>query len=321
MLVEFPAASLLADDAEHSVAKVIEACLGQRPTAAFMRRHAARIRQDEIGFLMDYLGQWPSRLRSTLRRQRPGAAAMKDMEKIISTHFLMTVPGDMFLPLAYREFFDREIDESGMQAYGQLDFDDHEQREQVIAALSQSEEFQQLAMPRVLAGEPSLLERLGTETPQGLYWDRKAAVDKRWFATSPDPKPISSSYTPMILWVPGRDRLYSYPGVEFNGPVSRNVLTANPEWSLWGPKAPVASGSYKVLVDMTKARTDLCIFDICTNGGMTTLFRIEFFASLKLEIPVHIEKDADDLEFRLFNLSGRKIDIELNEISLSRIQM
>lgn len=246
---------------------------------------------------------------------------MKGMENIISTHFLMTVPGEMFLPLAYREFFRREIDESGMQAYGHLDFDDQALREQVIAALSQSEEFLQQAMPPVLAGAPSLLERLGTQMPQGLYWDRKAAVDARWFATSPDPKPISTSYTPMILWVPGRERLYTYPGVEFSGPVSRNVLTANPEWSLWGPKAPVASGSYKVLVDMVKARTDLCKFDVCTNGGMTTLFRIEFFAALKLEIPVHIDADADDLEFRLFNLSGRKMDIELNEISLSRIQM
>lgn len=321
MLVEFPAASLLAGSAEQSVADVIEACLGQRPTPAFMQRHAARIGRDEIGFLMDYLGQWPRRLRSTLRRQRTGAAAMQDMDKIISTHFLMMVPNEMFLALAYREFFDRQIDESGMQAYGHLDFADQAQREHVIAVLSQSEEFRQQATPRVLAGPPSLLERLGTETPQGLYWDRKAAVDKRWFAAPSNPKPISSSYTPIILWVPGRDRLYTYPGVEFNGPVGRNVLTAHPEWVLWGPKAPVVSGSYKVLVDMVKAHTDLCIFDVCTDGGMTKLFSIEFFASLKLEIPLHIDADAGDLEFRLFNLSGRKLDIELNEISLSRIQM
>lgn len=321
MWVEFPAASLLTGSAEQSVADVIETCLGQRPTSAFMQRHAARISHDEIDFLMDYLGQWPRRLRSTFRRQRTGAAAMKDMDKIISTHFLMMVPNEMFLPLAYREFFDREIDESGMQAYGHLDFADQPQREQVIAALSQSEEFRQQAMPRVLAGAPSQLERLGTETPQGLYWDRKAAVDKRWFATPSDPKPISSSYTPIILWVPERSRLYTYPGVEFNGPVGRNVLTAHPEWALWGPKAPVVPGSYKVLVDMVKAHTDLCMFDVCTDSGMTTLFSINFFASLKLEIPVHINADAGDLEFRLFNLTGRKIDIELNEISLSRMQM
>jgi hypothetical protein len=285
-----------------------------------LRRHAGRIKADEVGFLSDYLGQWPRCLRNTISKHTPGAVAMKGMEKIISTSFLMKVPSESFLQLAYREFFDREMDEGGRDAYGGFDFDDPAQREAIMVALSQSEEFRQQTTQKVITGPSSMLDSFGNGVPPGLYWDRRAVVDERWFNTNPNARKIGLSYTPMLLWIPARDRLYTYPGIELGGAVSGNVLTADPEWSLWGPKAPIEAGSYKVLVDLAKSASDLCMFDICVNGGMTTLFTVNFFSSLKLEIPIHVSNDAPDLEFRLFNLTGRKIDIELKEISLSRLE-
>ena len=118
MLLEVAVAELLACSPTEAVARVIEEFLGIRPSAHFLQQHEAKIAKGEIGFLTNYLSQWPGRLHNTFGRQRKGEVAMAHAEKIVSFGFLMEVPDRMFLEVAYREFFDRDVDEGGLNVFG-----------------------------------------------------------------------------------------------------------------------------------------------------------------------------------------------------------
>src|SRR5689334_19707749 len=118
MLIELPAAELLDKSPERRAHDVLAACLKQPPPEHFLVRYAEAIRQDDLGFLQRFLGQWPGAFRSTIAGPQRGMEAMKPLEEIISTRFLMAVPSEQFLEIAYREFFDRDLDDAGRGEFG-----------------------------------------------------------------------------------------------------------------------------------------------------------------------------------------------------------
>jgi len=101
------------------------------------------------------------------------------------------------------------------------------------------------------------------------------------------------------------------------GELRGNILLAPPEWVFWGPKTSIPKGVYKIRCEITMASNDVAIFDVCSGAGSTIHAKIEFFGDLKVELPLVLSADASDVEMRLFNSTGRNIEIRIQEISVS----
>lgn len=276
------------------------------------------IKRDDLAFVESFLGQWPGVFRSTVTKPQRGTDAMKPLENIISIRFLMAVPRDQFIEVIHQEFFGRDINDGGRAQYGGHDFDVPEQRESVIASLAGSAEFAKLSRSRVLAGPADLVQRLGRTGTQTLYWDERVAMSPEWYAEGPIPQALSSQYMPFLLWLPDRRHLYSLPGVHLRGELDENRLAAPPEWVLWGPKAPLPAGNYRISINLEGEASDLFLFDAVSEAGANVHAKVNYFGSVDLQIALALERPVRDFEMRLFNYTGRNAQIRINELSLAR---
>jgi hypothetical protein len=318
MLIEIPAAELLARTPEEGVSHVLSLCLKETPPKSFLARYKDAIKTDDLGFIENYLGQWPGVLCSSVAVPQRGADAMMRLEDIISTRFLMAIPSEQFLEVAYQEFFGREVDEWGREQHGSRDFAQREHREAVIASLAGSAEFVKNPRSRVLAGPVDLVQRLGKIRAPSLYWDERVAVSSEWYAEGPVPAALSGQYMPFLLWLPDRQHLYTLPGVHVMGELTENRLAAPPEWVFWGPKAPLSAGDYFISVDLEGEPSDLFLFDAVSEVGSNVHTSVKYFGSISLRIALKVEQPVRDFEIRLFNYTGRAAEVKLNELSLAR---
>jgi hypothetical protein len=318
MLIEIPAAELLARTPEEGVSHVLSLCLKETPPKSFLARYADAINTDDLGFIENYLGQWPGVFCSSVAVPQRGAGAMKQLEDIISTRFLMAIPSEQFLEVAYQEFFGRDVDDAGREQHGDRDFDQREHREAVIASLAGSTDFAKDPRSRVLAGPADLVQRLGKVRAPALYWDERVAVSSEWYAEGPVPAALSGQYMPFLLWLPDRQRLYTLPGVHVMGELTENRVAAPPEWVFWGPKAPLPAGEYLVSVNLEGEPSDLFLFDAVSEVGTNVHTSIKYFGSISLRVALKVEQPVRDFEIRLFNYTGRIAQIKLNELSLVR---
>lgn len=317
MFFELPLSKLAIRGKREAVAFAIEEFLGTAPPESFLERHHEEIVDDDLGFLRRYFGQWPNGFVNVQSRLERGGEAMSKLDGIISIGFLMSVPDEIFLRVAYREFFDREVDQSAIDTYGSRDFASPQSRMELVETLSASREFLERTPVKQIAGPEDFMSRLGPSGWSAIYGEKRDSIDASWFGPEENPSVLTERYVPFLLWIEPQNRFYSLAGMAFGGGFEGNVLQANPEWAIWGPKAKIKAGEYRLRIDLKSPPNDLLIFDVCGFDGTQVFSRIEYFGSLDVTLPLHLPADVNNFEVRLFNYTGRGVKIEIREISLS----
>ena len=165
-----------------------------------------------------------------------------------------------------------------------MDFANRANREIVIKALGGADEFRASDQRKLLAGPGRVIDRLPIENTPGLYWDRRPVLAEGWF-TEGNRLSVNEEYTPLLLWLAERKSLYAFPGMGWSGPVSDNTLTANPEWSIWGPKITLKAGHYRVRVDLEGDSGDLFQLDIATEFGNQSTGKDRIFWIAAVDMP------------------------------------
>jgi hypothetical protein len=295
-----------------AVAYSLEYFFGTRPPEKYLAYYAAKIEHDHLQFIRNCLQQWPTRAISDINSMKENQ--IQRLQNIVSTGLLMAVPPDKFLELAYREFFARAVDDSGYSAYGKLDFTVSTNRTRLLQIFAKSPEFAE--SKRQIAWTKQAFGVIDQPSGHALRWHGGEAVTSDWFNVSSS-KMVSVQFIPIILWVPERTILYAAPGMVIQGELRGNILLAPPEWVFWGPKTAMPKGVYKIRCEITMASNDVAIFEVCSAAGAIIHAKVEFFGDLKVELPLELCADASDVEMRLFNSTGRNIEIRIQEISVS----
>lgn len=275
---------------------------------SFEKATAARCRETPVEVLRELADAQTITLPSSI-------AEKQRMVEGPSTLFLETVSASRFLDFAYWDLLERDIDEQGQIAFGGLDFEDIAVRRRVIHGILISQEY---------------ASRSNVDKP----FDRKRAYH-RWRDSLCPRVPSHHTFESKFLdglggglrkkpliWRDNanRNEIFAAFGMTIHAECRRGFLAVEPEWVFHGPKCKLRQGLYRVKLAMSAEVSDLFHFDIVYEAGTKVVLQRKFFGSQHCVDAVDIPEGVEDFEVRLFNLSGRLVEIEIQELSLSVVE-
>lgn len=232
----------------------------------------------------------------------------------LSTLFLETVGASRFLSFAYWDLLERDIDEQGQKSFGDLDFSDSATRRLVIDKIVSSPEY--AARGRA---EPPFDRMRAYRDWRDKLCPRvpgQHTFESRFLAGLGG----SLKKRPLI-WRDNANRseVFAAFGMTVHAECRRGCLAAEPEWIFHGPKCSLKRGLYRLKLGMTADIGDLFHFDVVYEAGTKVVLERKFFGGQQCADAIDLPGDVEDFEVRLFNLTGRTIEIDIQELSLNLI--
>ena len=292
---------------------------GLNPSAEFLRSYWDTIEKEPENFLDQLIFSWC--IRPFLHDEYYYRATKKDVfsfdANIVSINFLLRVEANQFLEFAYMDFLGRPVTDIDRAGFTGMDFVKIQTRITVIMAMIKS--------PEATGKQYAFIS---DDQQKDLFTPRSF-----WIRTHPNHALLTHGIKMKkvlgagaaqkkfpLLWKSETDEsIFCAFGMVVNLEQNASNCTAKSEWIFFGPRIPVESGTYSVRLHVVGNMTDLFHFDIVSSGGTKDWKSIKFFGSVDLSLHVVIDSEIDDLEFRLVNMNGRPIDIEIKEVSLCPI--